>query len=297
MKGKVDRSTRIWLASVPRGMALTWLAVLSAGAATAAPPPGLLLHFDFNQAPVGGMVADRSGNQHDARLLGGKWTTAGKTGGGLECSSPAAGARVEGKPTLPVAKATLALWFRPTKEQSHPRTLLQCGGLRLFLAGDPKERGKVAAQVNDGPLALSEAVLPVGEWHHAAATFDGNRLRLYLDGTPQQQSPETKAPPAAGPTGLFLGIDPTASADAAPAGGPPEFLFDEVMAFGRALSPEEIKSVVLAVDPKAGMPKPKFTRAQVAGQLRNLDLLYAEGLLTDAYYTRKVRELEAAVAE
>lgn len=46
-------------------------------------------------------------------------------------------------------------------------------------------------------------------------------------------------------------------------------------------------------DPNA--PKPKFTKQQVLGRLRQLKLLYAEGLLTDEFYDEKVSECEAAL--
>jgi len=40
--------------------------------------------------------------------------------------------------------------------------------------------------------------------------------------------------------------------------------------------------------------KPKFTKQQIAGRLRQLKLLYEEGLLTDAFYDEKVAECESA---
>ncbi len=44
------------------------------------------------------------------------------------------------------------------------------------------------------------------------------------------------------------------------------------------LSSEEIKAKMSAVDPS--VVKPKFTKQQVAGRLRQLKLLFEEGLLT-----------------
>jgi hypothetical protein len=44
----------------------------------------------------------------------------------------------------------------------------------------------------------------------------------------------------------------------------------------------------------AAAAKPKFTKQQVAGRLRELKLLYEEGLLTDEFYNDKVAECEAA---
>jgi hypothetical protein len=43
--------------------------------------------------------------------------------------------------------------------------------------------------------------------------------------------------------------------------------------------------------------KPKFTKQQVAGRLRQLKLLFEEGLLTDDFYDRNVAECEAARAD
>jgi hypothetical protein len=39
--------------------------------------------------------------------------------------------------------------------------------------------------------------------------------------------------------------------------------------------------------------KPKFTKQQVAGRLKQLKLLFEEGMLTDTFYNEKVAECEA----
>jgi hypothetical protein len=39
-------------------------------------------------------------------------------------------------------------------------------------------------------------------------------------------------------------------------------------------------------------PKPKFSKQQIAGRLRQLKLLYEEGLLTDAFYLDRVAECD-----
>jgi len=53
------------------------------------------------------------------------------------------------------------------------------------------------------------------------------------------------------------------------------------------------KPPVAAVDPATG--KPKFTKQQVAGRLRQLKILFEDGLLTDDFYEQKVAECEAAL--
>jgi len=60
-----------------------------------------------------------------------------------------------------------------------------------------------------------------------------------------------------------------------------------------APTPSETKPPAAAVDPKTG--KPKFTKQQVAGRLRQLKLLFEDGLLTEDFYDRKVAECEAVL--
>ena len=60
-----------------------------------------------------------------------------------------------------------------------------------------------------------------------------------------------------------------------------------------APSAAEKKPPAASVDPAAG--KPKFTKQQVAGRLRQLKLLFEDGLLTDDFYDQKVAECEAAL--
>jgi hypothetical protein len=64
--------------------------------------------------------------------------------------------------------------------------------------------------------------------------------------------------------------------------------------------PRRRREVVAAATPPATPPagqaagKPKFTKAQVAGRLRELDRLFDEGLLTEEFYRERVVECEAA---
>ena len=48
---------------------------------------------------------------------------------------------------------------------------------------------------------------------------------------------------------------------------------------------------VADLDPRAA--KPKFTKQQVVGRLRQINALFQEGLLTDAFANRKIAECDA----
>ena len=51
---------------------------------------------------------------------------------------------------------------------------------------------------------------------------------------------------------------------------------------------------VESLSSNAVVTKPKFTKQQIAGRLRQLKLLFEEGMLTDEFYSEKVAECEAA---
>lgn len=55
------------------------------------------------------------------------------------------------------------------------------------------------------------------------------------------------------------------------------------------------KPATAQTSPSGTAEKPKFTKRQVAGRLRQLKLLYEEGLLTDSFYDEKIAECEAAL--
>ena len=282
----------VWAAAV-----LCLAAVVGFPASAAEPPKGLVLHFSFDQAGVDGIVADRSGQNNNGRALDAKWTSAGKQGGGCEFAPIGSHVRVANSASLNVKQATFAAWFKTSKADATWRPILDKRaehGYALGIGGDAQDlpsRGKLAFTINGGTPCLSDNVVTDGVWHHAAATFDGENLRLYVDGQPQKQALPRHAEIATNADDLIIGMN-----DSNPSpqekGQSFDGLIDDVIIFNRALSADEIKAMVAAVDPSAG--KPKFTKQQVAGRLRQLKLLFKEGLLTKDFYDRKVAECEAA---
>lgn len=282
----------VWVAAV-----LCLAVVVGFPASAAESPKGLVLHFSFDQAGAGGVVADRSGQNNNGLASGAKWTSAGKQGGGCEFAPIGGHVRVANSASLNVKQAAFAVWFKTSRSDATWRRILDKRaehGYALGIGGDAQDlpsRGKLAFTIDGGTPALSDNVVTDGAWHHAAATFDGENLRLYVDGQPQKQVIPRRAEIAANADDLIIGMN-----DSNPSpqerGQSFDGLIDEVMIFNRALSADEIKAIVAAVDPSAG--KPKFTKQQVAGRLRQLKLLFKEGLLTKDFYDRKVEECEAA---
>jgi hypothetical protein len=144
--------------------------------------------FDESSEPT---CRDSSGNQHHAspqRLPGGLDRTTGLFGGAV-CLTGEHMLRVPAQPSLDSLSAmSISAWIKPTdltgyreifrKEDGERRVLFsfQHGGTILSLGLNVNGYVECDAPVN--PTQLLD-----GMWHHCAATFDGQLMRVYLDGT------------------------------------------------------------------------------------------------------------------
>ena len=267
-----------------------WLALVAGADLQAADlPPGILLHFGFDDAGAGGSIADRSGHNHSGRAVGAKWTSVGKQGGGFEFTSTNNYIVVSNTPPLTPKQFSLALWFKTAKADAQRRWLLDKAadsGYALSLGGDaPDEqsRGKLCFAVN-GHECWSDGRLADGVWHHGTATYDGERLQLYVDGQLQKQVTEWHGEPAANGHDLTLGLNRSNPAPQEQ-GLSFEGALDEVMIFSRALSGAEVQAVITAT-------RSRFTKDQVARRVQEIKGLYDRGLLRKDFYERKVQECE-----
>lgn len=260
-------------------------------------PKGLVLHFSFDQADPKGAIADRSGQNNQGQATGARWSQTSKLGGGYEFSPPSNHINVPNSPALNPKQATFATWFRTSRLEGTWRRIFEKGiekGYSISIAGDTPgipTRGRVAVSLSGAGQCLSDFVVTDGAWHHLAATVDGETVKLYIDGALQKQVLPFRGGLMQTTDDLVIGSDrPKATVQDSVQSF--EGALDEIMMFNRALTAEELKTMVLAMDPNAG--KPLFSKSQVTGRLRQLKLLFEEGLLTDEFYEAKVSECEAA---
>lgn len=255
-------------------------------------PQGLMLHFNFDQEETGGVITDQTGHNNNGRAFGAKWTSTGKQGGAYEFTSTNSYIRVTNTPSLNATQATFAVWFKTSRSNSTEQYIFDKRmdhGYVLSIAGESKDtngqnKDKLCAGVN-GHCCLSDSIVTDGIWHHGAATFDGENLKLYLDGQLQKQVVSWHGEIAANTNDLTIG---TIRSNPMPKENGSSFdgTIDEVMIFNHALSDAEVKAVIASV-------KSKFTKDQVARRLIELKELYDRGLLTKDFYDRKVKECEA----
>ncbi len=217
-------------------LALSAAVLLSPRAAMAAEEPIASYAFDEGS----GETAHDSSASHDGALHGAKWTEAGKFGPALEFDGENDLVTVPGAAELELGEAfTLEAWVRPQDSRQFGAILtkeipeffsysLEAGG---WEAGVPEGLISPEARIEKGIHAGEE--LPVNAWSHLALSFDGEQLRLYVNGE------LVKEAAAAGPQG---GEGPLQL------GGAPVFsdyfkgVIDEVRVYDRALSAEEVEA-------------------------------------------------------
>jgi streptogramin lyase len=211
---------------------------------------GLVLYFSFDQPPSGGVVRDESGTGNDGQVVGAKWTSEGKSGGGMVFSPTDCYISVSNNESLNPAHLTLAAWIKTPGTDGAWRRIFDkdyVRGFALSVTGDgppdwkplSRLRGHVTFEVNHQEIH-SDHFLSDRQWHHIAATYDGSTQRMFVDGLLQQ---DTHTPSGRLERNEFnLRVGGYVAPD--PVSDNPrnsfEGVLDEVMVFNRVLSPGEI---------------------------------------------------------
>ena len=231
---------------------------------SAAPDGGLVLHYDCDEGS-GDVLRDRSGNGHDGKIVGAAFVAHGDgsalefdgAGDFVDCGI-SAGAGLSGA-------ASVVVWFRPLemsasrygaslvmREGAYDLMWYSYGNCWWQLSGTPR-----------ASVATSEVVGPSGRWHHVAATFDGQTVKVHVDG---------RAPATVGAAGtrtlaagkiFWLGKQNAETAEA-------RFLLDDVRVYDRALSADEIAALHRETNPARGIdvvPHVYYFAGQVVAQL------------------------------
>ena len=276
-------------ARLAAGLALA--GAMGVGARAAEFPQGLMLHFSFEEATSGGNVSDRTGRGNNGRCTNATWTTTGRRGGGCAFGETNSFLQIVHNESLNLTQATFAVWFKTTNTDPVARTLLDkqpANGFALGLAGktpDGKDQGRVCVTIA-GHTCVGDSNVTDGVWHHAAATYNGEILKLYVDGLPQKQTAEWRGRIPTNGCDIIVGMNKSCPA---PEEKGHSFwgLLDEVMIFNHAITEAEVGAVI-------AYAKSTFTREQVARRLAELKDLYDRGLFTQEFYDRKVRECEVS---
>lgn len=189
--------------------------------------------------PLDGGGLDATGKGHDAKVVGAVQWAEGKFGGAARFTAPGPTLRVEDAEDLRFSgDVTLALWMRKEGETGDWSCLLGKGEKQqrnycLWL--EASTRQILFQQYGDAAVGLkSQAAVPDGAWTHVAATVEGAKATLYINGVKDgEQARKGAASVVNFPIGMgwacehgtFLG------------------LLDDVRIYRRALSAGEIRAL------------------------------------------------------
>ncbi len=170
---------------------------------------------------------------------------------------------------FPSNALTVALWLRPlaagAKKADHGGTsgmIVSSGsgyydGWRLLIHNWETRQPSIGLGKEKGAFSLRAAdALSVGCWNHLAATWDGARVRIYVNGMLSAEKPYGEKA-VAPKSGLCLGFSGYGV-------GSLKMAVDELAVFSRALPPERIAALSLAGQPLPETLEPHVRRAQEA---------------------------------
>ena len=204
------------------------------------PVPGLAAHWRFDEGS-GSLVIDASPNQNDGSINGtGTWVE-GVDNLALDVDGHCT---VPDDPSLDVTgEITLAAWLRPdavTTQYVLKKALAdEVDGFELSLSsgGYPFVRFNQASSGNDYRINANSDYPSNGvDWMHVAATYDGSRIRLYVNGILEQTAEITFA---IGTNDLAVGLGSQED-------GIRPFLgaMDDLRIYDRALTGTEVSDLV-----------------------------------------------------
>jgi hypothetical protein len=200
--------------------------------------------YSFNEGQ-GESVEDKTGNGHTATIHGADWATQGRYGGAMEFDAAKESyLSVPDSPQLDFDEAfTLEAWIRPGADNPEwaPIITKQTTGSRvqpyfLYEGSNHKDIPYGGTQANtkeEESYAQAEDALPAQAWSHLALTYEGDSVRIYVDGKLVDEN--YACPPVSTEGDLEIG---GASEVASYFSG----RIDDVRIWNRALDPTEIEA-------------------------------------------------------
>ncbi|MEV3978275.1 LamG-like jellyroll fold domain-containing protein [Nonomuraea sp. NPDC049758] len=197
-------------------------------------PDGLVAAYGMNEG-AGTAVADSSGKGNAGTAASTTWSTSGRFGKALSFDGTSSWVTVADSASLHLTGGmTLEAWVRPTSVTGWRTVLMKEFGADLDWALMASGGSGPAAFVHTfaGTNAQAPGNLPLNTWSHVAATYEGSRLRLYVNGS------------EVGGTSMYgnlrTGTGPLRIGGNSGSGEHFSGLIDEVRVYDRALTPAQI---------------------------------------------------------
>jgi hypothetical protein len=196
-------------------------------------PAGLVAAYAFDEG-INNLVSDSSGSGNSGTISNAVWSTAGKYGNALSFNGTNALVTISDSASLHLSTGmTLEAWVRPTAVASQWQDVIYKGPNDNYYleATSSSSYPAMGGSFASTPL-VGTSPLAANTWSHLAATYDGARMRLYVNGVEVSSRAQTGTiAPSTGP--LTIGGDGLYGQYFAG-------LIDEVRVYNRALTASEI---------------------------------------------------------
>ena len=264
-------------------------------------PNGLVLYMSFDAPPTNGVVSDESGMGNHGKVSGAKWVAEGRFGGAYRFSLTNFTDQivVPNSDSLNPETVTVSAWIKTSDTDGFYNRIVDKSyrrGYSLSLNEDgngKSSRGKLDFTTAAGGI-MSDQRVGDGRWHHVAAAYDGQTLRLYVDGGERTKRFKNYRALPKNNWNLYIG-------NLLVGDGECEFvafdgLIDEVRIYNRALSADEIKTLATATQAgvEIAVSKPatsESTAKPAAERLKQIKSLFDQGLISKEDYDKKVKEI------
>ncbi|MHC4502712.1 MAG: LamG-like jellyroll fold domain-containing protein, partial [Planctomycetota bacterium] len=234
-----------------------------------APTRGLLAHWKFDEGE-GKAAGDASGKGNDGLLQNDPTWAAGKLGGALSFNGRNSYVDVRPPPGLTGSAITVSAWVKyaevPTGAWSNVVIAQDDSRSRVFQLVAKGGR-HCWHRFNTGKDLIAGDRITPGVWQHVAATFDGTKHSLYIDGELEAEAPGTLRLDRE----LHVRIGMKGSGEF-----PFKGLIDDVRIYDRGLSGAEVKALFEGRSGPVPPPEPEEPE-KPAWLLVDLDPLLMKG--------------------
>lgn len=209
---------------------ITIWSILLAGGIIPTAEAAEIAHWTMNENK-GSVIADLVGG-HNASIHGASWTM-----GALKLDGIDDYADCENATAFNLRKSfTLEAWINPVRT-ANDQAIISKSGKESFQYSLSLDKGRLQGKVQfaDGPkIVTGSTTLATGEWHHVFLVYDGQGIRLFLNGNMDGSiDAEGDIPSGTSPLSLGKGYPPSACFHG---------MIDEVRIFDHAMTATEIQA-------------------------------------------------------